>query len=910
MVALVLSTLTYLVTNFSPEALAAKRAQMTQTALADASDALLGYAMQYREQQSSLAPPNREAMYGLLPLPDYGESINLNSNLAYQPCITEGCAKINPANVTSNPGRLPWLTLGTGLLRDGHAECLWYAVADSHRAVGSSSVPMNWDTLASPDLVIGSGKPNLSTVDLHDKPLAVIFSAGPPFNGGRTANADAPLCGGNYTAANYVDPTLINHTQPAITLTSRQLFDAVRDNENFRTDINALLDRVGQCLRDEIAAGGSTGFFGKVSGADTNPCYGKDVDPRGYYPNYKEMIFLATPGSGTSVNSEPNCVGALVFAGQRDNASLRCPGNDPNNPPANLQKRTNSTDKADACNYLEGTNLVSFASSGNSFAGASRFESATQQAAHQDIVRCIPAGASLSPPNNDINNDGTADFAQLATYNPATRTASLGSSSTDTTAAGAAKLFGCLWTPEAHAAGSGLRSYFRFRVRKRGEGFSFAVIDNEKNATDAFTAPQVCGAAGQHLGYSGNNLLTPPIAAPKLAIEFDLTRNANFAETGSSFTNGRNDPCYQSSCGSSQNLQSNAHVAPVFWGYATNHAANPSVTQPLNDDNVHGHPGPTSPPLRSPPPNPAAITPYPSTAPTPAWEIAPLDRMGGTDPAKREFHVRVELVRTAQPAVDAANSATQLDLKVWVEPHPAVAVNAIAWQAGSPPQIILTAPSHGFANGDSVILKDMLPAVYNGEYTITLINANSFRVTLPAGLTYPGPYLRRINWASNVAVVTATGHGLSSGDVISISGAFPYEYNVSNKVITHINANSFSFPLPLASDPGNLESGIAAAKAIPPRAQALASVTRPMAALDSAALPLIAYTTSLLHEQVAACTAGACPPKQQCGLDNMCYRENFLQLNLGFTMGERQSTATNARNQLIDITDLFTTWLP
>ena len=56
--------------------------------------------------------------------------------------------------------------------------------------------------------------------------------------------------------------------------------------------------------------------------------------------------------------------------------------------------------------------------------------------------------------------------------------------------------------------------------------------------------------------------------------------------------------------------------------------------------------------------------------------------------------------------------------------------------------------------------------------------------------------------------------------------------------------------------------------------------------------------------QEAACVSGACPAGQACGSDNMCYRPALEKIQLGFTGSQRTS------DQLVNITDLFTTWLP
>ena len=513
---------------------------------------------------------------------------------------------------------------------------------------------------------------------------------------------------------------------------------------------------------------------------------------------------------------------------------------------------------------------------------------------------------------------------QLAAYAPATSVLTLGSGAgTSNYGAVAANLFACAWTPEIQAAGAGVRSYFRFRIRRVGEGFTFAVIDGDRNG------PNACGAARQQLGYSGDsgNASFPYIQWPKLAIEFDTSRQCNantvdsngrpactFTEAGDTLSNGRNDPCYTSSCGAAQNLANSSHVAIVYWGYGS------SLTYPLQDDNVHdqlGLPMPTDASLRPGPRNPAPVLPYvanPATIPG----IAPLDRMGSTNVSQREFHARIEVSRSFTAPSDPKNGVTTVQTKFWIEPHPAATISAMTYNAGATPTLTVTTSTvHGLATGDTVVIKDAVPTAYNGEYPVTIINTTSFTATLPSGTANPGRYISAISWAdigtgTDQTTVTSANHGLNTGDIVTISGAIPIEYN-GTRPVTRINASSYRFGLELSYEPGDMTPAIAAPKALTPRATALANTTRPMSELDATATAYIADTATIYDEQQSACAGSAplCPSGQSCGTDNMCYRPSFRNLRLGFTTAERPTTSlTTARDQLIEIKDRATTWLP
>jgi len=739
LVLLVMSALTYVVNNLTPEAVEAARARKTADALAQARDALVGYALQHRDAQVAKDADSDglddRTMYGYLPLPDLGSSRNQNIDPI---CLdgtgnpVEGCDAnyftglsfdangIGPSVV----GRFPWRTLGMAPLRDGHGECLWLIVSGLHSRILRASPPpamplppMNWDTLGQLDIVVanGTGALNSLLASAHERPVAIIFAPGPALpvqDRGTSATDDVTQCGGNYNAINYLDPATStalggvtnylagtnaasdstgdsdpsndpdtpkpmltegkvfaagsNYLPTACTgancdllandrglrLTSEQLFGALRKNANFRIDINSMLDRMVNCLRDEIASGGSLAS-GKIAGANNHACYGEDVPPLGYYPHWRETVYVAAPAT---VNAA-SCAGALLFSGQRGAG----------------QTRITPTDKAAPANYLEPPNLAEFTAGTNSFTGPDRFDriGPTGQTAHQDIVRCIPVGGSL----NEVTSPAlTALGGQLVDYDPGIRILTLGRIFSITSAqrtANAHAFFGCSWTPETHLLGAGLRSYFKFRILDTGEGFSFAIIDGDRNNAN------VCGAARQHLGYSGNNGITPFIAYPKIGIEIDTTQTAAQQAAmnpalNNSLENGRADPNY-----------TGGHFGIVYWGgedpIATGSAcpctaprtcvAGACYLPQEEDDNTHGLP--SSPPASRPPPqNPAA----PAT-PTQGAGVYKLDPNLSSIPANQDIHVRVELTRTS---TDDANRSKTYRLEVWLLKESATAANQIA----------------------------------------------------------------------------------------------------------------------------------------------------------------------------------------------------------------------------------------
>lgn len=793
MILLVMGAMTYLVNNLTPEAIEARRAQKTGAALAQARDALIGYALKYRDVQAAKDADSTgeddRAMYGYLPLPDLGSSRNQNIDTVCKDAGNnpiEGCDANTFTGIAfdthgigpSVVGRFPWRTLGTAPLRDGDGECLWLIVSSLHSRIQRSSPPavlppMNWDTLGQLDILVANGSSALvsALANAHERPVAIIFSPGPPLPGqdrSPSATDDVRQCGGNYNAANYLDPAIatalggaanyLGGTNAAsgstgdsdpgndpdtpkgvvtqgkvyasgaaflpascqggdcslvandagLRIASDTLFGAIRKNAYFRNDINALLDRMAGCLRDEIAAGSGPTGYAKIAGADGNACYGADVAPLGYYPHYREMIFVAKPAGTASVTvdgtSQAGCAGALLFAGQRGTG----------------QQRITAIEKNTPANYLEGINLANFTGNGGSFAGAGQLGrvtasqtnpadlarctsggnwvvSASCHTAEQDVVRCIPNSASL---NQVVSPALDALGGQLTSYDAANRTLTLGRLYAITSSqrnANARAFFGCSWVPETHLLGGGLRSYFKFRILNTGEGFTFAIVDGDRNTANA------CGAARQHLGYSGNNGVTPFIAYPKIGIEIDTTRHAGFNPASSNtLNNGRNDPSY-----------TGGHVGIAYWGGAAPipaGACSSSCKAPRycnagicylpqeEDDNVHGLPTPPDPSPRPAPRNPPA-----PASPTLSAGVYKLDPSLSQIPVNQDIHVRIELTRTATDA--AAHGNTYL-LEAWVLKDSLTDANLIAAMENT------TRPMSQLAAGFAAHLRDT-PTIYD-----------------------------------------------------------------------------------------------------------------------------------------------------------------------------------------------------
>jgi hypothetical protein len=939
---LIAGVLYFVVTSLGPDFFEAYRARKTEAALAEARDALLGYALQYRDQQ--ITTGTLDAMYGYLPMPDLGSS----QYIAMQSCRTEGCAMtlMNgafPEKEIAIIGRLPWRTLGIPPLRDGYGECLWYAVSAGHKSLGmDTSVPMNWDKLGQMDIVIADGLSSLkSTISsAHERPIAIIFSPGQILGTQERDDLgtdDVTECGGNYNPASYLDPTVVAALRnfdgsdataeaeyydgnvskdtsakrlaistssrlylqdpvgkfwanacPAgtncplvandvgLTLTPDLLFGALRKNASFRIDINSLLDRIVGCMRDKIIAGtGPTGYAKIVD--DPASCYASSVVPRGYYPNYKEMIFVAR--GAMSVNGSANCNGVLLFSSQRGTKSpaptdaleskvqLRTP---------DQVSSTNPTSNTNwAANYLEGPdNLASFTGGGTTFSGPGLFERVSAstsiiedetrctdnhtvpwkitpecQTAEQDIVRCIPNSASFATVNSP--NLASLGFAPLATYDPGSRTLTLGAENVTTTAgAPAADLFGCAWTPETNTQGNGFRAYFTFRFNKLGTGvgntgFTFAAIDAESNVNISLP----CGASGSHLGYSGNNGVTPRLASPKIGIEFDQSRNTGFSE--GSGNPGRDDPCGASSCGGTAGF--NSHAAIAYWGHETANATD-GVTLANDDDNVHGFPtsGSESSNLTPPPQNPNNIGATP-----PGIAFVDMRSKSGEGGNSYLYHVRVEVTPlTAATSLGDARAAavSNVDLA-----SPGTVLGGVT-----------------LSDGDRVLLAAQTALAENGVYA------------------WHGPAnpLTRPSDADSGGELTKAAIRISEG----ISGGSTWRQTRAIGTVD-VDAQSWRLYVQDVKTEVWIDHGSGT-----PLAIAMEDTTRPMAQLVPTASPTL-RDTATIYGVVGAPCGPSCPTGQTCGPGNRCFRQPMKSIRLGFTGSQW------TQDQQVTISDFFASWL-
>ncbi len=520
------------------------RAEASMAALAQAREALLGFAATYDQRNSG-------QVFGQLPCPDTN-----NDGEAEASCGTAG---------TTVVGLLPWKTLGLPMLQDEGGECLWYAVGRFKD--NPKSTPLNWDSQGQFAVRNSDGSQILTEPEnAEGGAIAVLFAPGIALGSQHRSGGNGTCPGGdspnvaNYLDGNYsfgggANPTLIQGTPGSTSNNDLLLWLSPRDI--FQRGLQAChqgVDAAPSLPAGDASSDGLQRLPASVSSSDE--------EFRRHWDNQLRYLNCGSDGCLT-VRGKP-CRGALIFTGER----------------AATGPRT-ATESASAASFLAAANIAAATATD---AVARQFTLPQALAAYDksqpagDVVLCLTGTTSISF-SNDLGA-ATAIRNELASGNPTLAvdsevgTATLGTS--DVPIGSPPNLrYGCLWFNQVVRFGSGLRAFFEYRVQDRGDGFTFTIADAERNP-DA----SMCGAPDQHLGYSGEptppaGVTLRPIAPPKLGLEFDFVQNLGYNESNSNHAYGRQDPL------------TIRHLAFTYWGYREANAL-AGVAEPLWDDNVHG----------------------------------------------------------------------------------------------------------------------------------------------------------------------------------------------------------------------------------------------------------------------------------------------------------------------------------
>ena len=240
-----------LISSLGASRLKNARQKTTSGALAQAREALVSYAVTYGDTHTG-------QVHGYLPCPDIdGKDISGNP--------AEGSTKLScGAKNVSSMGRLPWKTLELPALHDGDGECLWYAIAGTYKHNPKTDL-MNWDSNGLFEILDASGATIAQNV------VAVVFTPGSALGGqSRSPDGAAPVCGGNYTAGNYLENVAVSNIANAISqfhlgasaqmndqmifITRDDIFNAIRRRSDFadpaRNPLRLMTRRAAECIAD------------------------------------------------------------------------------------------------------------------------------------------------------------------------------------------------------------------------------------------------------------------------------------------------------------------------------------------------------------------------------------------------------------------------------------------------------------------------------------------------------------------------------------------------------------------------------------------------------------------------------------------------------------------------------------
>jgi hypothetical protein len=162
-----------------------ERDKITERALAQAKEALIGYAISRPLNSFGIS-----VRPGDLPCPDMNNDGSAEGS----------CGNASGSTGQSNRlGRLPWKTLNLPDLRDGYGERLWYAVSNNFKN-NSRHMPLNSNIYGT--ITVRNNVGNI----IHDgslpsAALAVIFSAGPPLKRENSTSTQDRSCNGGTNCA-------------------------------------------------------------------------------------------------------------------------------------------------------------------------------------------------------------------------------------------------------------------------------------------------------------------------------------------------------------------------------------------------------------------------------------------------------------------------------------------------------------------------------------------------------------------------------------------------------------------------------------------------------------------------------------------------------------------------------------
>ncbi|MBS1188297.1 MAG: hypothetical protein H6R10_89 [Rhodocyclaceae bacterium] len=127
-------------------------------------------------------------------------------------------------------------------------------------------------------------------------------------------------------------------------------------------------------------------------------------------------------------------------------------------------------------------------------------------------------------------------------------------------------------------------------------------------------------------------------------------------------------------------------------------------------------------------------------------------------------------------------------------------------------RITVTAASHGFQAGDSLVLTGITPSTYNGSVTVRTATTNSFTYDLSFGAGSPPPDATAFGYAykgaTTIVTVTLASGALYQSSPIDITGTGSPCFDKTGAAATWISATQFSYTTGTACQPlANIPAG-------------------------------------------------------------------------------------------------------
>jgi hypothetical protein len=188
LVILVVGATGMMVSSLNSATLLSERNNITSQALAQAREALIGYAASVQISSDTSSDQPRP---GELPCPDNHPLGDINEGSPSTPCNSNAL------------GRLPWKKLGLPDLRDGSGERLWYALSTNFKNTNRTGT-LNSDTVGTISVYSSTGT-LINDATSNSGAVAVIIAPGEPLTRLDTGTMQDRSNAGYLTPSNYLD---------------------------------------------------------------------------------------------------------------------------------------------------------------------------------------------------------------------------------------------------------------------------------------------------------------------------------------------------------------------------------------------------------------------------------------------------------------------------------------------------------------------------------------------------------------------------------------------------------------------------------------------------------------------------------------------------------------------------------